>query len=486
MLVMTLPQALALGVAHPEGGCVVLGEGSDDAEGEPLATELREGDTDAPSEGVAPPLPLPPPVADAQPEGEALLEGEAVGEAQFEARAVTDAERDAPPLSEAKPDALSQADVEALREGDAVLDMQRVAEPLRGGEALLDVLLDAKEVAEGGSEPDTVGEDGRDAVPLPLPPASDDEAREDAEAPLVVVPPPPTLMLMMALAVVSGEMERAGDNVGVPEGEAVPSTTEDDAAGEDEVAPEAESAGVAVGVTEPHALTAAENEDSSTPEPEATNDAEGAPLAVVAAEAEALSVNKAELVEAKEALGLPVAPSEPVAPLLPLGLPVRSGVGVALAVDDGHDDDDGECEGLPEVDGERRGVMDGGGDRDTESVSPAVADLSALPEAPVAVGAPAVALPTEDRVALGSKEEEGCRDGEGVVDSVKGEEALGGVEPVNGSDGDATPEDEPPSLREDIGVPEAKGEPLNRGLTLPLLLGDSVFGDPVTPALPLL
>ena len=98
---MTLPQALALGVAHSEGGCVVLGVESNDAEGEPLVAELREGDADAHGEGVPPLLPLPTPVADAQPERETLLEGEAVGEAQLEARAVTDAERDEPPLAEA-------------------------------------------------------------------------------------------------------------------------------------------------------------------------------------------------------------------------------------------------------------------------------------------------------------------------------------------------------------------------------------------------
>ena len=98
---VTLPQALTLGVAHPEGGCVVLGVESNDAEGEPLATELREGDADAHGEGVSLTLPLPPPVADAQPEREALLEGVAVGEAQLEARAVTDAERDEPPLADA-------------------------------------------------------------------------------------------------------------------------------------------------------------------------------------------------------------------------------------------------------------------------------------------------------------------------------------------------------------------------------------------------
>ena len=347
------------------------------------------------------------------------------------------------------------------------------------------MLLDAKVVAEGISEPDTVFVKACDAVSLPLPPASDDEAREEAEAPLVEVPPPPTLTVMTALAVVREEMERAGDKEGVPEEEAVPSMGEDDAAGEDEVPPEAETAGVAVVVMEPHALTDAEDEDSSTPEGEATSEAERALLAVVAAEAEALSVDKAELVEAKEVLGLPDAPSEPVAPLLPLGLPVGSGVGVALVVDDGHDEDDGECEGLPEVDGERRGVVEGGGDRDADSVSPVVADFSALPEAPVAVGAPAVALPTEERVALGSVVEDDCRDGVGATESVRGGEALGGEEPVNGSDGDAVPDNDPFSLGEDSGVPEAMGEPLGRELVLPLLLGDSVFGDPVTPLLPL-
>jgi hypothetical protein len=63
--------------------------------------------------------------------------------------------------------------------------------------------------------------------------------------------------------------------------------------------------------------------------------------------------------------------------------------------------------------------------------------------------------------------------------------ALGGAVPESCGDGDGAPEKVPSSLGEGSKEPEFTGEPLGGWLALPLLLEETVLGDPVAPPLPL-
>ena len=372
-----------------------------------------------------------------------------------------------------------------------------------------DALLDAQPVLAGVIDwdgvPDTVVVRVRDTAPLPLPPTSEGDACGEELAPLDAVPPPPTLADTIALAEACGQLVGAGDVEGAPEGDALAGPVEGDEAREGEVESDVEGVSDPVIVAVALVQAAAEG-DASANEGDEVSDVVKVPLAVAAVESEALPEKEAVPVRAVEELGLPDAPSEAEAPLLPLGLPVRNAVSVAPALNDAHaeDDgereglpeaggereDDGEREGLPEADGERKGEDEGGEEGDVKADRPVEAVLCALPEAPDAVGAPAVALIMGVREPLREGESDGCSDVVDKDDAVGTKKVgVGITEPVTVVDVKGVPDCDPPSLGLGSGERESAGEPLNTVLALPLLLVDGVESkDTVAPpgGLPLL